>query len=70
MISDRTRIDEALVWGRKTLSERSDLKDLSFNQILDVLDNGTQEMLYNRWGVLAQVVIDAITTWETKGLVV
>lgn len=69
MISDRTKIDEALIWGRKTLSQRSDLKDLPLNQILDVLDDGTQEMLYNQWGVLAQVVIDAITTWETKGLV-
>lgn len=69
MISDRKKIDEALIYGRKMLSQRSMLKDLPFDQILDVLDDGTQEMIFNRWGVLAQVIIDAITTWETKELV-
>lgn len=69
MISDRKKIDEVLDFGRKTLAQRNELKDIPLHQILDTLDDGTQEMIHNRWGVLAQVVIDAIPNWETRALV-
>lgn len=69
MISDRKKIDEVLDFGSKTLAQRSELKDIPLHQILDTLDDGTQEMIHNRWGVLAQVIIDAIPNWETKALV-
>lgn len=69
MISDRNKIEEVLKYGETILSQRSDLKDIPFNEILDMLDDGTQEMIHNRWGVLAQVIISSITSWEIEALV-
>lgn len=69
MISDKKKIDEVLDFGSQTLAQRSELKDIPLYQILDVLDDGTQEMIHNRWGVLALVIIDAIPDWETRALV-
>ena len=35
MISDRNKIEEVLKYGETILSQRSDLKDIPFNEILD-----------------------------------
>ena len=69
MISERNKIEEVLKYGEMILSQRGDLKNVPFNEILDMFDDGTQEMIHNRWGVLAQVIISSITSWEIKALV-
>lgn len=69
MISDRNKIEEVLKYGEAILSQQDDLKNVPFDEILDLFDDGTQEMIHNRWGVLAQVIIASITNWETKALV-
>lgn len=69
MISDRKKIDEVLDFGETILSQRKELKDIPLNKILDALDDGTKEMMHNRWGVLAQVIINSITSWEPKELI-
>lgn len=69
MWNNRSEIEEVLYTGRLILNQRPDLAMIPFDQILDELDDGTKEMIHNRWGVLAQVIIDSITNWETQGLV-
>ena len=69
MISERNKIEEVLNYGEMILSQRGDLKNVPFNEILDMFDDGTQEMIHNRWGVLAQVIISSVTSWEIKALV-
>jgi len=69
MISDKNKIEEVLKYGEAILSQRDDLKNVPFDEILDMFDDETQEMIHNRWGVLAQVIIASITSWEIKALV-
>lgn len=68
MISDRKELDKMLEAGTAILAQRSELRELPLYQIPDVLDDGTKEMVRNRWGVLAQIIIDSINNWETKEL--
>lgn len=69
MWNNRAEIEEVLYTGRLILNQRPDLATIPFDQILNELDDGTKEMIHNRWGALAQVIIDSITNWETQGLV-
>lgn len=69
MILDRKKKEDILEFGKTMLAQNPNLKNLPHEQILGSLDDGTQEMISNRWGVLAQVIINSITNWELKDLV-
>lgn len=69
MISDRTEIEHTLTNGKRILSEHPELIDMNLCDVISELDNGTQEMLHDRWGVAAWIVIKSIQSFELRTLV-
>ena len=69
MLRDREEIESVLKEGERILSERPELADMSINDMLNELDDGTQEMIHNRWGVAAWLVIKSLKSFELQMLV-
>lgn len=68
MRKDRQEIEEILKFGKQILDERPELYKLQIDEILDVLNDGTQEMISYRWGVTAYVIVNSIDNWDTEHL--
>lgn len=56
----RQEIEAVLAYGKIVIDERSELKQMSIDAVLDELDDGTQEMVHNRWGVAAWMIVESI----------
>ena len=69
MRAERTEIENILKNGKKFLDEHPELINMSLSDVIDELDDGTQEMIRDRWGVAAWIVIRRIEDWENKDLV-
>lgn len=69
MLRDREEIESVLKEGERILSERPELADMSIHDMLNELDDGTQQMIHNRWGVAAWLVIKSIKSFELQMLV-
>ncbi len=70
MISDKDDIERVLSEGKRILSEHPELAEMSLNDVLDELDDGTQQMIHDRWGVTAWLVVKPITNFDITDLVI
>lgn len=69
MLSDEQKIKEVLKIGKEILLSRPELTSMKLCDVINELDDGTSEMIHNRWGVAAWVVINSITNFELEALV-
>jgi hypothetical protein len=69
VIRNREEVESVLKEGKKILSERPELVEMSINDMLNELDDGTEQMIHNRWGVAAWLVIKSLKSFEPKMLV-
>ena len=59
MIS-KERIENVLNKGKTILEEHPELRGIDICDVIDKLNDGTKEMISNRWGVAAWLVIESI----------
>ena len=69
MASNREKIEDVLYKGQAILSSRPELADMDLHDIINDLDDGTPEMLHNRWGVAAWVFVKSINDFTMQSLV-
>ena len=69
MTFDKVEIESVLNNGRRILSERPELAELSLDEVLNELDDGTPQARHDRWGVTARLVIKSITNFELTELI-
>lgn len=69
MLSDRTKIEAVLERGKEILLSRPELADMSLSDIIEELDDGTQEMIRVRWGVAAWVVVKSTSNFELQTII-
>ena len=69
MASNKEKIEDVLCKGQTILSSRHELADMDLHDIIIDLDDGTQEMLHNRWGVAAWVTVKSISNFNVRSLV-
>lgn len=67
--SDREEIEQILQRGEEILSNRPELADMELDDVLNALDDGTSEMIRDRWGVVAKIVYKSITDFSLDALV-
>ncbi len=70
MITDREEIESVLQIGEKILLDYPELYNMSLDDVLVKLDDGTEQMLYNRWGVTAWLVVKSLECFDVKNLVI
>lgn len=69
MFSDEVKIKAVLDAGKEILSNRPELASMKLDDVLNELDDGTSEMIQNRWGVTAWIVTNSITDFKIESLV-
>ena len=69
MWNNQAEVEDVLNVGRQILNQHPEMVSLSYDQVLDALDDGADEMVHYRWGVIAQIIIDSIANWEMQDLV-
>lgn len=69
MTSDREKIEDVLDKGHAILSSRPELAGMDLRDIINDLDDGTPEMIHNRWGVAAWIVVKSINDFNVQALV-
>ena len=55
--------------AERILLEYPELYDMSLDDVLIKLDDGTEQMLHNRWGVIAWMGVRALKSFDTQTLV-
>lgn len=68
MISDRKEIEKILSNGEQILIKQPELADMELKDVINALD-GTEQMIRDRWGVVALLVIKSIKKWDLVSLV-
>ena len=66
---NKERIENVLNKGKTILEEHPELRDIDIRDVIDKLDDGTKEMISNRWGVAAWLVIESIENLEIRELI-
>ena len=69
MIRNREAVESVLKEGEKILLKRPELAEISIHDMLNELDDGTDQMIHYRWGVAAWLVIKSLKSFEPKMLV-
>lgn len=69
MIRNREEVESALKEGEKILLKRPELAEMSIHDMLNELDDGTEQMIHYRWGVAAWLVVKPLKSFESKMLV-
>ncbi len=69
MTTKHDEVRNILEKGREILQSRPELVEMDFNDILNKLEDETQETAFNRWGVLAWIVVDSIDYRNASELV-
>ena len=70
MITDKKEIESVLQIGEKILLDHPELYNMSLDEVLVKLDDGTEQMLHNRWGVTAWMVVKSLECFDVKNLVI
>lgn len=68
-IADKKEMEYSLQKGIEILANRPELFDMSINDILNELNDGTPEMLQYRWGAAAHVIMATIKNYDTVNIV-
>jgi len=69
MLGDLKKIEKTIKEGKKILVERPEFLNMEIEDVLSELDDGTDEMLHNRWGVAAWVIVETLKGFDSKILV-
>lgn len=69
MIDDREEIESVLQAGERILLEHPELYDMSLDDVLIKLDDGTEQMLHDRWGVTAWMVVKSLKSFDIQTLI-
>ncbi len=69
MPRNQKEIKQVLKCGQEILSSRPELLEYDVESIIDELDDGTEEMMHNRWGVAAYVIVNSIKDFQLPALV-
>lgn len=69
MLTDEKEMLNVLNIGKEILSEHPEFLSMELNDVMNELDDGTDEMIHNRWGVAAWLVVNRISSFETKELI-
>ncbi len=67
--NSREEIEYVLQRGAEILFDRPELANMELEDVLNTLDDGTSEMMQNRWGVVARIVYASITDFSSTALV-
>lgn len=67
-MTNREEMEFSLQRGKEILTARPELFDMSINDILVELNDGTPEMLQYRWGAVAHVIVAAIKDYNAANL--
>lgn len=70
MITVKKEIESVLQIGEKILLDHPELYNMSLDEVLVKLDDGTEQMLHNRWGVTAWMVVQSLECFDVKNLVI
>ena len=62
-------IEKALNSGEEILRQRPELYEMDCETLLDELDDGTREMIHNRWGVAAWIAVKKLQSFSIENLV-
>ena len=65
MLSDRAEIENVLERGREILENRPELTNMSLKDVIDDL----YDIIHERWGVTAWLVVNSIENWDLTCLV-
>lgn len=69
MTTDREKIEDVLDKGQMILLSQPELANMDLRDVINKLDDGTPEMIRNRWGVAAWIVVKSITDFNVQSLV-
>lgn len=69
MIYDRAKIENTLNHAKKIIEEHPELSGMHLDAVVDELDDGSEKMLHDRWGVAAWLVIYSVQNWNLPDLV-
>lgn len=69
MHKEKNRIEQILNHGEEILRKQPKLSRKSYQDVLDFLDDGSDEMISDRWGVTAWILVNRINSMETEKLV-
>lgn len=69
MTTDREKIEDVLDKGQMILLSRPELANMDLRDVINKLDDGTPEMIRNRWGVAAWIIVKSITDFNIQSLV-
>ena len=64
--NSREEIEYVLQRGAEILFDRPELANMELEDVLNTLDDGTSEMMQNRWGVVARIVYASITDFSSN----
>ena len=69
MHKEKNRIEQILNHGEEILKKQPKLSRKSYQDVLDFLDDGSDEMISDRWRVTAWILVNRINSMETEKLV-
>lgn len=69
MFREREDIIDTLENARRLITERPELLKMNKEEILDVLDDGSREMIGYRWGVVAYAYVGELTDFSLSAII-
>ena len=69
MIHDLEKVKEMFKMADEIIHENPSLLLMSTDQIFDELDDGTQEMIHARWGVMTRVKMRELKSFQNKDII-
>lgn len=69
MIHDLENVKKMFKDADEIIRKRPELLSMNVDYIFDELDDGTQEMIHNRWGVMTRVKMKEIKCFDNKGII-
>ena len=61
----KNEIEHVLKRGKEILNEHPEMYEKTYQEVLNILDDGTREMIHNRWGVTARMLAEKVLTIYT-----
>lgn len=69
MRSNAAEIEQILSNGKVILDAHPEFMNMSLDKVIDHLDDGTEQMIRDRWGTAAWIVIEGLKSFETCDLI-
>ena len=65
----KNEIEHVLKRGKEILNEHPEMYEKTYQEVLNILDDGTREMIHNRWGVTARMLAENMNVTNLTDLV-